>query len=407
MSDSDELATPCPLSATATTPPIDLTQTKEVTLTRLKLVWHDDKVKDDKEDGKTGWRCLWCNKFSNPKHATRALCHLLKISGQGIAICKAIIPPLRLERYRALRDLGIASAECKKRGLEEVHDHVASRQLLAVAQLTVKRSKTSTGGAAASSNSLGFNAATKKHPYVKPNTHPSNQPSIVASVKNATMTQQSILQSNNTELEMAIADLFHCENIPDSTVQSARFAIVLKKARLVGNDFKMPGRKMIGGPLLALNYKTCFEENKSLILKNADVYGLTWLGDGATIHRMPLLNILTMCGDAPPMVVSIHDCTAHMAAGGKKDAPYISDLFEEQIVRFDKEKMFTDLVYFDGAANVQKAGRMLNAKYPRAYALTGGEHVISSFFSDLVKMGAIKVFNVVSLNPSICLLIRA
>ena len=122
---------------------------------------------------------------------------------------------------------------------------------------------------------------------------------------------------------------------------------------------------------------------------------------------MPLLNILTMCGDAPPMVVSIHDCTAHMAAGGKKDAPYISDLFEEQIVRFDKEKMFTDLVYFDGAANVQKAGRMLNAKYPRAYALTGGEHVISSFFSDLVKMGAIKVINVVSLNPSICLLIRA
>ena len=107
------------------------------------------------------------------------------------------------------------------------------------------------------------------------------------------------------------------------------------------------------------------------------------------------------------MVVSIHDCTAHMAAGGKKDAPYISDLFEEQIVRFDKEKMFTDLVFFDGAANVQKAGRMLNAKYPRAYALTGGEHVISSFFSDLVKMGAIKVINVVSLNPSICLLIRA
>ena len=195
----------------------------------------------------------------------------------------------------------------------------------------------------------------------------------------------------------------------DASMQRSDRVIVLKnkKTRLVRNDFKMPGRKMIGGPLSALNYKTCFEENKSLILKNADVYGLTWLGVGATIHQMPLIYILTICGDVPPVVVSIHDYTTHMAAGRKKDTPYTSDLFKEQIVKLDKEKIFTNLVFFDGTANVQKAGRMLNAKYPRAYALTGGEHVISSFFSDLVKMAAIKVCYVVSLNSPICLLIRA
>ena len=93
------------------------------------------------------------------------------------------------------------------------------------------------------------------------------------------------------------------------------------------------------------------------------------------------------------MVVSIHDCATHMEIGGKKDTPYISDLFEEQIIRSEKEKMYTDLVFFDGASksNVQTAGRMLNAKYLRVYVLTSSEHVISSFFSDLLKMGAIEI----------------
>ena len=126
---------------------------------------------------------------------------------------------------------------------------------------------------------------------------------------------------------MAIADLFHCENITDATADSTRFALVLKRARLVGNDFKIPRRKKIGGELLDVNYKSCYNENKAAILKEAPVFGLTWMGDGATIHRMPLINNLVMCADTPPTVVEIHDYAEHMAKGGKKDAPYIAELF--------------------------------------------------------------------------------
>ena len=111
----------------------------------------------------------------------------------GIVICKVLISPLRVKRYQTLCDLGAAMEECKKQGLEEVHDHVVPRQLLVVAQLNQQRSRMGTGSAAASSNSLRFNTAKLKHPYVKPNVHPSDQPFVVASVKNVTMVQQSIL----------------------------------------------------------------------------------------------------------------------------------------------------------------------------------------------------------------------
>ena len=36
---------------------------------------------------------------------------------------------------------------------------------------------------------------------------------------------------------------------------------------------------------------------------------------GRQLFRMPLANILVMCGDVPPTVVNIHDFTGHMVEG--------------------------------------------------------------------------------------------
>ncbi len=57
--------------------------------------------------------------------------------------------------------------------------------------------------------------------------------------------QTGIQHSNNSILEMAIADFFHCKNIPDHIFESTWFK--QKKAKYVGSDFKIPNRKQIGG----------------------------------------------------------------------------------------------------------------------------------------------------------------
>jgi hypothetical protein len=44
------------------------------------------------------------------------------------------------------------------------------------------------------------------------------------------------------------------------------------------------------------------------------------------------------------------------------------------------------VVFFDGASNVQKAGRLLAAKFPRLWVHHGAEHVASLFFSDISKL---------------------
>ncbi len=54
-----------------------------------------------------------------------------------------------------------------------------------------------------------------------------------------------IRRSNDAQLEMAIADFFHCENIPDIAVESTRFKYMLKQAWLVGGEFWPPMRKKL------------------------------------------------------------------------------------------------------------------------------------------------------------------
>ena len=166
-------------------------------------------------------------------------------------------------------------------------------------------------------------------------------------------------------------------------MEAVQFKCIIKLARLASQYFVIPNRKRVGQALFDLNYENCQHQNKQTLLVDVPVMGLTLLGDGATIHRMPLVNCLALCLDHPPTVLSIDDCTEHMASGGKKDAPYISHLFERHVEEYDPENKLVDLFYFDGASNVQKAGRLLVAKYPRAMCLHGGEHVISLFFSDL------------------------
>jgi hypothetical protein len=87
---------------------------------------------------------------------------------------------------------------------------------------------------------------------------------------------------------------------------------------------------------------------------------------------MPLMNILAMSGATPPMRISIQDCTKHMAEGRKKDASYIADMFEEKVMEYDSLKICTDVFYFDGASNVQKAGEVLMARFPHSFLLPRG-----------------------------------
>ncbi len=49
-----------------------------------------------------------------------------------------------------------------------------------------------------------------------------------------------------------------------------------------------------------LSFQVTYDINIARLLQDAEMFGLGWLGDGATIRQMSLLNFLVLCENAPP-----------------------------------------------------------------------------------------------------------
>ncbi len=63
-------------------------------------------------------------------------------------------------------------------------------------------------------------------------------------------------------------------------------------------------------------------------------------------------------------LMDVVDSTNHMATGGVKDAEYLAKQFIPVMQKIDPKCELFDVVVFDGAANVQKGGRAIAARFP-------------------------------------------
>jgi hypothetical protein len=98
----------------------------------------------------------------------------------------------------------------------------------------------------------------------------------------------------------------------------------------------------------------------------------------------------------PVSIIGLHlleiaDCTAHLAKEGRKDAKYIAKIVMPLIQLMESEEDIhkkryaglVDLVFFDGASNVQNAAKILRVFNPCITVGHSAEHVVSLFFSDV------------------------
>ena len=165
-------------------------------------------------------------------------------------------------------------------------------------------------------------------------------------------------EQSESQLTMAIANLIHSCGLPFSLASHHKFQRVLTLAKVASTKYIPPGRNKVAGQLLDLNYELYKKQMMENVVKDADVYGITFFGDGATVRKSPLINILVSSVYLPVGCLAIVNCSGHLESNGRKDAAYISDLFLPYISEMESSvPNCTDLVIFDGASNVQKAHR--------------------------------------------------
>ena len=74
------------------------------------------------------------------------------------------------------------------------------------------------------------------------------------------------------------------------------------------------------------------------------MFGLLFLGDGATISRIPPLNILVSGKNLPVSVLELNYCQGNLAGGGEINGSFICNRYIEHIRNSDPHKSITDVV---------------------------------------------------------------
>ena len=322
------------------------------TRTGLDSIQYDDKVQMYIDpEGKQRWRCLWCNKtfFWNP---TKALAHLAKVGKADIATCKARIDDKHAKTYRALYDAKnkrrLSACDVQK----SLNDSILSHNNNTASVLDSKRRKTSKpvfGRTAKGSISTGMSTLTTHNTIISEET---NQESGKKSYL-----QLKVHDGSNVSLEskltMAIADMIHSCGLPFSLSSNIKFRKVLNLARNAPSAYRPPGRNQVAVELLDINYDSYMEKNRKKLSEDIEIFGLTFYGDGATVRKMPLINILASGGHLHTAVMEIVDATEQVQNSGKKDARYLASLFRPHIDSFEKKfPNCIDYCTFDGAGSL-------------------------------------------------------
>ena len=119
------------------------------------------------------------------------------------------------------------------------------------------------------------------------------------------------------------------------------------------------------------------QQNYDKVTKDSPKFGYAGQGDRVTMIKRPFFSDYFRNGNCFPVVSCIRECTKHLAAGGSKNCIYIAHGFTEMVNHYDPKGTDWGVFYFDGAGNVQKTGRLLEARFPRTTCLYGGEHALA------------------------------
>ena len=84
---------------------------------------------------------------------------------------------------------------------------------------------------------------------------------------------------------MEILTLIFNNVLHSRTCDSIELADMILKAKKVPREYKIPSRDTIRGPLLDACYSTKRERHTKNLLNEAEVFGLSGLGDKATVKK--------------------------------------------------------------------------------------------------------------------------
>ena len=233
----------------------------------IKSVWEFDRIekRGGPDSASKTWYCGWCNSsFKGGWNATKAMLHCARVGGSDTDIkpCAGGIPKDVLAIFQGFRYRKMGKKNAKRKNDDAYKNTVSENQ---------------------KSISVAFEAGRARQ-----------SASFIAGgdVMSLGDGDGDVAVSNSTRLTTAIAEFVYCKGLPFSAVEGEEFQQILKIARLVPNSYRPPARKLLANDLLEHSYQSRLSKYLVNLEVDSEVYGISLFGDGATVHGMPLMNIL-------------------------------------------------------------------------------------------------------------------
>ena len=188
--------------------------------------------------------------------------------------------------------------------------------------------------------------------------------------------------NTENEFDLAIAHFIAANSLHFSLVEDLRFKKILILSRSVNNSYLPPSRTTIVRTHLPALYSSYRAAAIKKLIGEAPLSGFTLLGDGASIRKISLVNIIASNPGKESCMLDVVDCSEHIIAeDGRKDAWYIAKMFLTVLRERDPNKQYCDMVVFDGASNCyQKGARLIEEHYPWVTDVCRGiEHTVFYF----------------------------
>ena len=372
----------------------------------IQSYWDSPYIVLTSDNGRWSWTCHHCSSSYKGKNASKAGKHLTGAGKQHIVVCKGAIPPVWQALYRDLAErmaekrVSSTSTAAQFQRLQCRHDDASLEAVQKLKQARLSLSKVPTSSSANRSMSSASSSLGSVSLVRKPSAGIRSSTSLMSWSRSQTRTkpppvgQMTIAAglpnpSGNEIARNKVARYLIATNKPMSDCEDYLFQSMCLAFRNVDSSFKFPCRGTLTKQYLPAHANSPRDKSYADLKANASTFGIAIFGDGATIKRLPLINLLASSGTCPSALLEIVDCSCHMAKSGIKSAEYIARLMEPHVGRLGKE--FVDLFLFDGASNVQKAGKLMAINYPRTSCFHSAEHLISLFLGDVCKLRPVQL----------------
>ena len=270
--------------------------------------------KKGEEKVKIGWECMFCHKQFMDRNATKVLCHLAGIKDQHIVVCQGAIPSKHMKVIMQRKEIHFRQKLKHAKVKSKIDESVCSQQQSILAGMEAMSNASTKGMSNMSTSNCG------------------------TTIPNVTMLRSK-------ELDVAISDFIYSKGLPFSVCDSPHFKHMIQCARYVTAKYKVPNRNRMSTDLLDCSYKQRLTDYHYQLRKDAARFGISMYGDGATVMKMPLINIMASGVYQRSAVLDIVDTSNHMSKGGRKDALYIAQLFEPYIQKLDPDDCLVDTVF--------------------------------------------------------------